>query len=149
MQWFATFICYVYVHCNTSNSAALTTVPLLCAILYCIAQVGEKQRALETLQAETADNNRLIAELQSALEGAETERDLLAEKLLDLEHSIEQRVVDRIAVERNKAKELGLTIESLKTHHAENLEHYQQLEVTMFFHSCCLNCNYFLMQFPT
>lgn len=69
-----------------------------------MCQVGEKQRALETLQAETADNSKLIDDLHTSLESALQERDLLSEKLLELEHSIEQKVADRIATERNKAK---------------------------------------------
>jgi len=36
--------------------------------------VGEKQRALETLQAETADNTKLIEELHTSLESAIHER---------------------------------------------------------------------------
>ena len=59
---------------------------------------------METLQAETADNTKLIDELHTSLEGALQERDLLSEKLLELEHGIEQRVADRISSERNKAK---------------------------------------------
>ena len=55
-------------------------------------------------------------------------RDLLSEKLIEIEGGIEQRVAERISNERNKAKELALTIESLKAHHADNLEHYTTLE---------------------
>ena len=40
-------------------------------------QVGEKQRALETLKAETADNTRLIEELHTSLESAIHERCVL------------------------------------------------------------------------
>jgi chromosome segregation ATPase len=98
------------------------------AVLKDSTKVGEKQRALEALQAETHGNNKLIEDLQVALETAVSERALLAEKLLDLEHSIEQRVVERIATERTRTKELEATIESLKRHHEENLEHYQHLE---------------------
>jgi hypothetical protein len=91
-------------------------------------KVGEKQRALEALQFETKDNNKLIEDLHNELQTAAEERDQLAEKLLDLEHSIEQKVAERVSAERNKAKEHELTIESLKGHHADNLEHFQQLE---------------------
>jgi chromosome segregation ATPase len=98
------------------------------AVLKDTTKVGEKQRALETLQAETQGNNKLIEELHTSLEAALAERDVLAEKLLDLEHSIEQRVAERISAERTRTKELEATIESLKARHEDNLEHYSHLE---------------------
>lgn len=91
-------------------------------------KLGEMQREIEGLQREKAEGDKLIAELQGALEEASSERDVLSERLLELESSIDQRVADRVSAERNRTKKLEMAIESLKQQNQDNIEHFQSIE---------------------
>lgn len=59
-------MCFIFITTPTHYTLHLSTTTL--------PQVGEKQRALEALQAETADNTKLIDELHTSLESAIHER---------------------------------------------------------------------------
>ena len=98
------------------------------AVLRDTTKVGEKQRALEALQSDSKDNLLLIKELQESLEMVDAEKALLAERLLDLEEGVEQRVADRIAMERGYTKRLQQDVENLRAQNQETVEHYQQME---------------------
>lgn len=98
------------------------------AVLRDTTKVGEKQRALEALQSDNKDNLQLIKELQESLEVVDAEKALLAERLLDLEEGVEQRVADRIAMERGYTKRLQQDVENLRAQNQETVEHYQQVE---------------------
>ena len=91
-------------------------------------RIREKQKALDRLQAEHQNSSSAIKELTDELELVERERSELQERLLEIEKDIDQKVLGRVIMEKNKTKTLEMTIERLKQQHEDDISHYRAME---------------------
>lgn len=91
--------------------------------------VGEKQREIEELKEEHEESLLLLREMGQKLEGAISDRDLLAEKLTDEDTFIEQRTANKVVAEREKLRALEVQMAAVAARTAEDAAKYRELEV--------------------
>jgi len=91
--------------------------------------VGEKQRQIDHLTAEHDEVLKLLDEKTQELSIVSADKIKLAEYLADLERKMDQKVAERVVLEKEKAKNLQAALLSKESSHVSELERYKDMEV--------------------
>lgn len=91
--------------------------------------VGEKQRQIDHLTAEHDEVLKLLDEKSQELSLVSADKIKLGEYLADLERKMDQKVAERVVLEKEKAKNLQVTLMSKESSHLAELERYKDMEV--------------------
>ena len=91
--------------------------------------VGEKQRQIDILTAEHEEVLKLLDEKSQELNIVSADKIKLAEYSADLERKVDQKVAERVVLEKEKVKNLQAVLLSKESSHTTELERYKDMEV--------------------
>lgn len=91
--------------------------------------VGEKQRQIDILTSEHDEVLKLLDEKTQELNIVSADKIKLGEYLADLERKLDQKVAERVVLEKEKVKNLQAALLSKESSHATEIERYKDMEV--------------------